>query len=192
MTLELPLYMQNNTYAARLDRLLVQYLFRSGERVLEGFVVSQKAGTQDNSIDVTAGFCVIQGDDIARQGMYLTGSVAADYAAGKVNFVMPAKPGSNSRYDLFGIQVRDAQALGTGANNDAIFLAVQGTASGSPVVPTAPASFLPIAKILRTSTESAILTAAITDVAVRSAYPFGSGSTAPTGIGAPGDIYVQY
>jgi hypothetical protein len=194
---ELPQYMQNNSYAARLDRLLIQYIFRGKERVLEGLVVSQKAGTQDSSVDVTAGAAVIQGDDITRHGMYLVSSDSATFTAGKENLVLPAKPVSLNRYDVVGVRTRDAQTLGAGANNDAILDFVSGaTSSGTPplgpALPTIPADFLALAKVFRTSTETAVLTAAITDIGVRGYYPYGSGTAAPTGIGAPGDLYIQY
>lgn len=192
MALELPQYLQNGTYPARLDRLLVQHLFGQQERVIEGFVVSQKAVTQDTSIDVTAGAAVVMGDSIARQGMYLATSDATDYAAGKFNFVMPTKPGSNSRWDVVGIQIRDAQAAGSGSFNDAVWAVVQGTAAGSPTVPTSPASFLAVARVLRTAAEGAILAAAITDVAPRAPYPYGYGDNAPTGTTMPGSIWIEY
>src|SRR3954468_21298620 len=115
MAFELPEYMQNNSYAARLDRLMLYYVFRGKERVLEGLVASQKAGTQDNSVDVTAGACLVLGDDIPRQGLYLVESDAAEWTATKFNYPLPAKPVTNSRIDILGIQVRDAQALGAGS-----------------------------------------------------------------------------
>lgn len=185
--------MQENTYAARLDRLLVQYVFRSQERVLEGGVVTQKSGTQDSSVDVTPVTAVIKGDDIARQGFYLTSSDDAIWGAGKENVPLPVKPGSNQRIDLLGIQIRDSQALGAGTDDDAVWSVVSGTtAPSNPPVPATPASFIPVARILRSASEGGVLNAAITDVAVRAAYPYGYGDDAPTMTGAPGDLFVEY
>lgn len=190
---ELPQYMQNLSYAARLDRIMIAQLFRGKERILEGLVVSQKAGTQDNSVDVTPGACVVQGDDIARQGMYLVESDTTIWTAGKENVVFPAKPVSNNRYDVLCVQIVDAQALGSGTENDAIWHVVQGTtSSGTPALPTIPNSHLAISRVLRTSTETAILNAAIAEIGPRGYFPSGSGSAGPTGIGVAGDIYVQW
>jgi hypothetical protein len=190
---ELPQYMQNLTYSARLDRIMVAQLFRGKERILEGLVVTQKAGTQDNTVDVTPGSCVVQGDDITRQGMYLVESDVTIWTAGKENVAFPAKPVSNNRYDVLCVQIVDAQALGSGVENDAVWHVLSGsTASGTPPMPTITNSHFPISRVLRTSTETAILNAAIAEIAPRGYFPSGSGSSAPTGIGVAGDIYVQW
>lgn len=190
------MYMQNvgaPQYPALLDRTFIQYVFRSTERVLTGLVASQKAGTADNTIDITPGVAVVMGDDVARQGMYLTISDDAIWTAGKTNLALPAKPGSLQRYDRVFLRIRDAQALGSGVNNDAVFDYASGaTASSNPPLPTIPPSCLPLWRILRDATETAILNAAITDEAVRSPYPYGSGDNPPTLIGAPGDLYAEW
>jgi len=194
VALEPPHYLQNlaGGYSARLDRLLISSLFRNRERVLSGFVVMQRVAGANTSVDVTAGEALIQGDNVDRQGLYLAMSTAATFTAGSENVVAPVKPGTNSRIDLFGLRVRDAQAIGSGTDNDVIFDWVQGTAAASPAVPATPASFLVLARVLRTAAEVSILAASITDVAVRSPYPYGSGDAPPTGNGAPGDIYVEW
>jgi hypothetical protein len=151
---ETPLYMQNAPapqYPARLDRRLIQFVFRSQERVLEGLVVSQKSGVQDNTVDITAGVCLVMGDDIARQGLYLVMSNDAEYTAGKVNLALPAKPASGLlRIDSVMVRVRDSQAIGTGTSVDAIVDYVSGaTASSNPPLPTIPASCLLLDHVLR-------------------------------------------
>jgi hypothetical protein len=194
---ETPLYMQNAPapqYPARLDRRLIQFVFRSQERVLEGLVVSQKSGVQDNTVDITAGVCLVMGDDIARQGLYLVMSNDAEYTAGKVNLALPAKPASGLlRIDSVMVRVRDSQAIGTGTSVDAIVDYVSGaTASSNPPLPTIPASCLLLDHVLRSGSESAILNAAITDAGIRAPYPYGSGPAPPTVIGAPGDLWVEW
>lgn len=197
MAFETPLYMQNAPapqYPARLDRRFIEFVFRNTERVLSGLVVSQKAGVQDNSVDITAGASLVMGDNISRQGLYLVMSNDAEFTAGKVNLVLPAKPSTGlQRYDRVFVRVRDSQAIGSGTDIDAIVDYASGsTASSNPPLPTVPASCLLLARVLRTATESAILNAAITDEGVRAAYPYGSGDNPPTGIGAPGDLYIEW
>lgn len=192
MPFETPQYMANNLAPARIDRLMLYYVFGRKERVLEGLVVGQRAAGANSSVDVTAGAALVIGDYEPRSGAYLVISNASAFTAGFENFVMPVKPGSNSRVDVVGVLVRDAQAAGAGTDNDAILSTVSGTTGTSPSEPTIPSSFLPLARVLRTSAETGILAASITDVAPRAQYPFGSGDNPPTAIGVAGDFYAEW
>jgi hypothetical protein len=180
-------------YAARLDRLLISALFRNGERVLSGFVVSQRAAGVNTSVDVTAGEALIQGDDQDRQGLYLAMSTAATWTAGFENVPAPVKPGSNSRWDILVLRAIDSQALGSGTTNSVIFDWIQGTASGTPALPTLPPSCLRLVNILRAASETTgIVNSQITDAAIRAPFPFGSGDNPPTMIGRAGDVYIEW
>jgi hypothetical protein len=190
--LELPLYQANNIYAARLDRLMLWYLFGKRERVLEGFVASQRAAGANSSVDLMAGAAFVVGDDELRQGGYLVQSDAAWWGAGFQNVTFPVKPGANSRYDVLGIQVRDAQASGVPGNDDAIPFVVSGsTASGTPPMPTIPPTFIPLYRVTRSASETGILTASITDIAPRGYWPHGVGTDPPPVTGVPGDLYLE-
>lgn len=180
----IPIWLQNVDYSARYDRQLFSMLFGGVERVISGLVVSQH-GAGDLSVDVSIGSAVINGDDQANQGMY---PVLLDAVE---NVVMPAAPGSNSRIDVVYLRINDPNAGGP-AGDDAEFGVEQGVAALSPSVPATPTSAIALARVLRTAGEGSVLTAAITDVAPRAQFPFGYGTSAPSGVGIPGHLFVQY
>lgn len=150
MTLEYPLWMQENSYAARLDRQLISAIFSEG--VLSGFVVSERGAGANMSVDVAAGVALVDGDDQSNQGTYLVQSTATE------NVAVSAAPGSNSRYDIVVLQVNDSNAGGSPGDNFEIQV-ITGTASSSPVVPSVPGSAI----LLATIGPIASSTTAITD-----------------------------
>lgn len=159
MVLEAPLFMQGNTYAARRLRELVGFIFD-----VEGVVkpetnalkVSPRAAGATMSVDVAAGTCAIRGDDQAAQGMYLCSSTEV------ANKPIGPAPGSGSRIDLVYAQLRDAAVTG-GTASDWIIEVLPGDAVPSNPVPKAvPASAIPLAEVLVTSTTTSI-TGGITD-----------------------------
>lgn len=160
MTFEAPLWMQNNGYAARLDRMLMAQLWDEGVMDLAAFKVTQRGAGANFSVDVAAGEVVIAGDDQTNQGNYLARSIAT------INAAITAAPGANSRYDLVCIRINDPNAGGS-AGNTASIVVTAGTPAASPAVPATPASSLPIAIIGPISTGVASITnAIITDARV--------------------------
>jgi len=152
MTIELPLWLQNLEYSARLDRYLVEVVARGTEQVYSGLVTTQD-GVGSFNVIVSAGSCVIQGDDSVNQGMYLVQSTAA------VTIPVPPSPVSGTRTDTVIMRVNDSQAGGLDLPADqAEIEVIEGT--------TLPDTAISLATIARTSTESAILDAEITDTRV--------------------------
>lgn len=169
MTILTPLWMQNGSYPARYDRLLIQRAFGDRELVLSGLVVTQH-GAGDLTVDISAGSATILGDDQTDQGMYLVWMDAVN------NFTMPAAPGSNKRIDLISLRINDPQAGGPAGNN-ATWVATQGAVSATPVAPTNPTSAIAVMQVLRTAGDGAILTAQFTDVAARAGgWPYQVGT----------------
>lgn len=183
--------MQNGVYPARYDRQFIGSLVGWRERVftaegtVPGLVVSQH-GSGDFTVDVSVGAAVILGDDQPNQGMYLFITDAVE------NIAVPASPGGDPRIDLLVARINDPQAGGPAGDNGS-FAFVTGTPSVTPAVPAVPASAVALATISRTSAESAILTAAITDAAPRSEYAlFGTvGTGSPPASMIPGDVYFK-
>lgn len=177
MTIEDPIWLQNLTYPARIDRGFVEAVLHSAERVFEGLAVSE-ASVPDFTVDVAIGRAAIMGDDQADQGMYLVNVTATE------NVSVPASPGSGTRTDTVILRVNDAQAGGAGTPADsAVVEVIEGT--------TVPATAIALATIARTSSESAILDAAITDVRPLGTYPYTvSASSPPAGVGVEGDLWV--
>lgn len=191
MVLEAPLFMQGNTYAARRLRELVGFIFD-----VEGVVkpetnalkVSPRAAGATMSVDVAAGTCAIRGDDQAAQGMYLCSSTEV------ANKPIGPAPGSGSRIDLVYAQLRDAAVTG-GTASDWIIEVLPGDAVPSNPVPKAvPASAIPLAEVLVTSTTTSI-TGGITDrrtAATNAAYePIGTSGLvkiAEVTLASPGSI----
>lgn len=159
MTILTPLWMQNGTYPARFDRLLIQRAFGDHEIVFTGLVITQN-GAGDVSVNASLGSATIMGDDQTDQGMYLV------WMDANQNVPMPAVPGSNKRIDIVSLRINDPQAGGPVGNN-ATWVITQGTASATPVAPTVPTSAIPIAQVLRTAGDAAVLTSQLTDVAAR-------------------------
>ena len=157
MTFEAPIWMQNNTYAARLDRMLVAQLWDEGVMDLTAFKVTQRGAGANFSVDVALGEAVVQGDDQVNQGNYITRSIAT------INAAIAAAPASNSRYDIVCIRINDPNAGGS-AGNTASIVVTTGTPAASPTVPATPASSLLLAVIgpILPSTSS-ITNALITD-----------------------------
>lgn len=154
-----PLWMQNGSYPARYDRLGLKEIFGARELILRGIVVSQ-TGSGALSVDISAGAATILGDDQTDQGLYLAVKDAVE------TLPVPAAPGANKRIDLIALRVNDPQAGGPVGNNFT-FVVVQGTASATPVAPALPTSAIPVAQVLRTAGDAAVLASQITDVGVR-------------------------
>lgn len=159
-----PLWMQNGSYPARYDRLGLKELFGGRELILRGIVVSQ-TGAGALSVDITAGAATILGDDQTDQGMYLAVKDATE------TLPMPAAPGSNKRIDLISLRINDPQAGGPVGNNFT-FVVTQGSVSATPVAPTLPTSAIPVAQVLRTAGDAAVLAAQLTDVGARGQWPY--------------------
>jgi len=158
-----PNWMQNGTYPAQLDRLLLMdAMGTSNSCLLSGtgaFAVSQHAAGASMVLDIAPGRGMVQGNFIANQGNYEIFSDAIE------NVTIPTAPGAGqSRIDLVIAQVRDA-FVDSGGFSDFIFTTVTGTAAatGSQVAPTAPADSMTLAQVLVGPSVTSIVTANITD-----------------------------
>jgi hypothetical protein len=87
-----------------------------------------------------------------------------DNSTGKVPLTIAAANASNPRIDVVGIQVSDSQY--SGSTNSWALTVVTGTAAASPVVPTFPANFLPLALVWVPAAASNIVAADIVDLRV--------------------------
>lgn len=161
MTLHAPLWEQNDSYPAALDRTLIDVLFATGGGVVlsTDLAVTQRGAGANMSVDVSAGKIVIPGTDISDQGKYLCWSDAV------TNVVIATAPGTGlSRIDLVVAKVRDADAIG-GSNNDWVIQAVTGTAAttGTQVAPAAPASSVTLAAVAVGPNVTSIVTGNLSD-----------------------------
>lgn len=158
MTIHSPLWQQNDSYPASLDRQLISILFPTGGVSGSGDLqVTQRAAGINRSVDVAVGKGLVPGSDVVDQGTYVVWQDAF------TNVALTAAPGTGlSRYDLIVARVRDADAIG-GANNDWLPDVVTGTAASSPTVPSLPASCLLLAIVHVGSNVTTIANADITD-----------------------------
>ena len=146
MTLEFPLWTQDQDYSARLDRMLIHSQWDEGVMDLTAFKVSQ-TGAGGFTVDVSTGMAVVAGDDEPNQGSYLIRCTATE-----VPTVGPA-PGSNSRYDIVVLRMNDTTAgwtnpSGGGTIDDvAQVVVIAGVAAASPTVPATPTSAILLAVI---------------------------------------------
>lgn len=172
MTAWIPGYMQGGTYLAQHDRINGRAAgFDEGVRSRLDLKVTQRGAGANMSVDVAVGGAVVTGDNQSNQGNY---EVFFDAVTNVTGFVAT---GSNTRYDLVGVQINDPNAGGAAGSN-AVLIRVAGTAAASPTIPALPNSFLPLAVIgpFTTSTTS------ITNAMIHTAHS----GTGPTGVSAVG------
>lgn len=156
MTLEPPLWMQNTDYDASEDRKIMMAFARPGVIGTNELKVTQRGAGANMSVDVAAGYVLID---------YATASrgKALCYNTAAYNVAISAAPGGgNSRYDLIVAELTDTQ-YGDGA--DAWTLSVvAGTPSATPSVPATPAGAVALAEVFVGTSVSSITTANCADV----------------------------
>lgn len=122
-----------------------------------GLLVSQRAAGANMSVDVAVGTAFVAGSEEADQGMY-----AQHIGPSAVNRTIAAAHASNARRDIVGIQIEDKAISGSVDAGDVVV--ITGTASGSPVDPTLPDNFLPLARVAVAASATTIVNANITDL----------------------------
>lgn len=167
MTIGQPLFMQNLEYPAQEVRQLIDW--DEGVKDLTALKVTQRGAGANFSVDVSAGVAYVKGDDQTDQGTYRVRVSAAE------NVAIGAAPGSNSRYDIVCLKINDPDATGAAGDN-ATIVVTAGTASGSPAVPTVPASSLLLAIVGPIASGTASITTSIIHDA--------QSGTGPTGVAA--------
>ena len=155
-----PTWTQNRKYSARLDRTFADVLFTEG--VLDpgsgAYLVTQNALGLDNSVDGAAGGAVMEGDDETNQGKYVVRLEAPQ------NIPFGPAPTADARIDLLILRVNDATAGSTATPEDVARIEVlQGAVDPSPVAPALPDTAIALAEVLRTSGDTNITNAMITD-----------------------------
>jgi len=159
VALETPIWLQGGTYSARQDRSLLDAVFVQ-EGVFDpagsGLFVSQRAAGANDSVDVAAGAAIVTGDDESDQGKYYVRNTAV------VNVAFTPAPGADERIDLLVLQVNDPTAGGAAGDN-ATFEVIEGAAAGTAVAPAVPDTAIPLAEVLRLSSDTTIVDARITD-----------------------------
>jgi hypothetical protein len=164
-----PWFMQPNTgdadikYTGAQVRSNFAGLF-GGEGVLgdsTSLAVTQRGAGANFSVDVAAGWCVVQGDDATGQGMYLAYNNATVNVTTDAAGTTLAAPGSGTRTHRVVIQIKDESALGSWANlYTAVPHFVYDTGAGLPALP---ASALEIGRVSVASGQVSVTNANITD-----------------------------
>lgn len=164
MALETPVWLQGGTYSARNDRALLDVVFSEGVINPGGsaYLVSERALGANDTVDVVAGAAIIEGDDEAAQGKYYVRMTAG------TNIEFSPSPSADQRIDLLCLRVNDPTSGGPAGDN-AEFVIVEGAVAGSAVAPAVPDTAIPLAEVLRLSTDVTIVNARITDRRVASA-----------------------
>ena len=182
----------SNSYNARTDRRIVEALLGGAghEGVIRpGDFKVTPTSPASMSVQVAAGLAAIDGDNVARQGVYIAEN------DGAVNVGPFTAPGSGlQRIDLVVLRDFDQSPDGGSAGSDQQTLAiVQGTPLASnPVPPAVPSSALVLAQVLLTNATTSIAASAITDrrrrahagLARPAARAFASAVSVATGNGA--------
>lgn len=170
MTDRKALWTQNGSTSAEEDRALIAALIGSNGGVFKTTDLKVTAtGTPDMNVHVAAGRCAILGTESSSlQGVYLGWLDASKTVA------IAAADATNDRIDLVVAKIQDQDYSGS---TDAFsVVAVTGTPSGSPAVPTAPANSVVLAQVAVGHGVSSISTGNITDKRT----PCGAGHRFPT------------
>jgi hypothetical protein len=155
-----PLWLQNSTYPAAVDRQLIAAGLETGVLGLNELAVTQRAAGANLSVDVAAGRAVVPVTDAPNLGSALCVSTAIN------NLIVAGAPGAGtSRIDLVIARVYDASIIG-GSINGWQLEVVTGTPAASPAVPATPASSIVLARIAVASGQVSVTTANITDTRV--------------------------
>lgn len=161
MTNHTPIWMQDDSYSATDDRILLSAIWVSqGVTGPSDMAVTQHAAGANMSVDVAPGYVVILGTSIAGQHKYVCHADAIN------NPVITAAPGAGqSRNDIVVAQAADTDQDGSGFSLWNV-VTVKGTAAttGTQVDPTLPATCVPLARVLVGPSVGSIVTGNITDI----------------------------
>ncbi|MGH3673648.1 MAG: hypothetical protein ACRDSH_23965 [Pseudonocardiaceae bacterium] len=165
MAIQTPLFLQKTgadadvTYSATNYRLaliagLCQFPGVIDPYGSNGLLVTQRGAGANFSVDVAAGYGIIQGGDVTLQGSYIAVNDAT------VNVATPSAPGSGTRIHRLVLQIRDKLNNGAYTTYDGQLQLLQDTGSGTPATP---ASALSLAKVSISAGQANVSNANITD-----------------------------
>lgn len=180
-----PLFQQANTYdAGRLRQFTAEVFDVEGviRPAAGALLVAPRAAGANMSVDVSAGACVVAGDDEANQGSYYCLSTAVE------NRPIGAAPGADSRIDLVVARVRDASVTG-GVSSDWEIEVIPGAVAVSPVEPALPASAIRLGAVLVAAGTVSIDAAKITD---RRAAAGNAAYVVASVVVAPGELTLAF
>lgn len=146
--------------------------------------VAQNSLGANMSVEISSGQVIVQPASSTRFGCYVWTNTDI------VNVPIGASDATQDRIDVVGIQVTDTQ-YGDGADSLTPVVIV-GTLSGTPVAPTLPDGFTPLARVLVSHTVTTILNAKITQYASALAHPAAAGGWMTIGAINNGAIPVTY
>ena len=163
MTLRVPSWLENGSYTANADRLLLQSLLGgSPSTPLTSCVVGEndfqvtQTGTASMTLDVYSGAAWVIGSQSSNEGAY---NVVNDDTTQTVT-IGTSDP-TNPRIDLVVLLVRNTEYSGT--HDDAVLSVIAGTPAASPVAPSVPADALLLAKVTVGAGVTTITAAHISD-----------------------------
>lgn len=184
MTLKRPLLMQaaggDATFSysaldtrAMLARLLHSEGIAAPDVVAGSLKVSQRGAGANFSVDIAAGSCLITGDDVSDQGVYLCESTAV------VNVATPTAPASGTRTHRVVARVKDKLHNGTYSTYEWTLECLTDPGTG---VPAVPASAISLATVSIAAGQASVQTANITDTRasaslISAKFPQVSGTT---------------
>ena len=165
-----PYVIQANTVNAAVLRQQLAALSggQSGITTTAGLAVTAN-GTPNKTVNIAAGFAIIDGTEAAAQGSYMV------YNSATLNYdILTANPAdaTNPRIDLVVAKVQDATY--SGAVNAWSLVSVTGTPAGSPAAPSAPANSLTLAQVAIAANATTIVTGNITDERINLGVPLGT------------------
>lgn len=157
-----PSWLQAGTYTARMDRQVIDGIISTpGVTSATSFAIvpSIPAGM---SVSVLEGGAYVTGSELLGQGTYHV------FNEDTFDITIPPSNSVNPRIDLIYIRIYDQEIFGT--NNMAVVEIQPGDPAISPVVPTLPASSIPLARVAVGAGVSSISIANITNLRPRAKF----------------------
>ena len=148
-------FLDANTYVAKFLRMWMRQFLTEGVIGTNDLLVTEK-GTPDMSVDIAAGWGLVQGDQATSQGHYPI------YNDDAVNKAIAASDPTHDRIDRVVAQIKDSTDIG-GVDDEWELQVLTGTPAGSPSAPALPDDALDLALVDVGAGVTTIVDANITD-----------------------------
>ena len=187
MALLRPIWMQSTGGDAAIQysglelRNIISGLVRAEGVLQNGFAVTQRGAGANFSVDVASGFAVVNGDDVAGQGIYLIRSDAT------TNVATPGAPASGTRVHRLVAQIRDKFHNGAYSTYEFTLDLLQDTGSGTPATPN---SALNLARISIAAAQANVSNANITNDRIDASLVSGQRQQVSSASGRPGNPFT--
>lgn len=170
MALLVPEYLQTKTYAAIRDRYALHPHLQEGVVAAQDLEVTQRGAGANMSVDIAAGRTFVQGDAVARQGLYHVVNDAV------INATIAANASGNPRIDQIICRAYDSTDAAQGTDIPAIEVLTGTATAGATLDNRTGAAALPSTAVRLADVLVANGAASITNSVIRDRRPWARGA----------------